>query len=137
MRVGQQQAPASEAAFGSALLAGALALGSLLLARGGFKFGRSTGQTGLRGVRRAAAVGLAGSRRSMRADLADLAEVPRPTDPAHDLKTSLGELMADLQRARVASYSPRSFAPRPRQVNKHAAVKKRQAPTTANAACQP
>ena len=37
--------------------------------------------------------------------------VPQPTDPAHDLKTSLAELMQDLQRARAANFSPRSFAP--------------------------
>ena len=137
MRAGQQQEPA--VAFGSAFLAGALALGSLLLACGGFKFGRRTGRTCLRGLRRAA-VGLPGLRRSMCADLTDLAgrgsvetrhgqsvwRVPRPTDPTHDLKTSLGELMADLQRARAASYSPRSFAPLPRQVNKQTAVKDRE-----------
>jgi len=106
MRAGQQQEPA--VAFGSAFLAGALALGSLLLACGGFKFGRRTGRTCLRGLRRAT-VGLPGLRRSMCADLADLAGrgsvetrhgqsvwgVPRPTDPTHDLKTSLGELMAE------------------------------------------
>jgi hypothetical protein len=34
-----------------------------------------------------------------------------PTDPAHDLKASLRELMGDLQRARAASAPPRSFAP--------------------------
>jgi hypothetical protein len=37
--------------------------------------------------------------------------VPQPTDPAHDIKTSLAELMQDLQRARAANFSPRSFAP--------------------------
>lgn len=35
-----------------------------------------------------------------------------PTDPAHDLKKSLAELMADLRRARTSPYSARSFAPR-------------------------
>ena len=55
-----------------------------------------------------------------------------PTDPAHDLKTSLGELMADLQRATAASYSPRSFAPPPRQVNKRTAIKYRQIPFDAH-----
>ena len=33
------------------------------------------------------------------------------TDPAHDLKTSLAELMQDLQRAGAVSHSPRAFAP--------------------------
>jgi hypothetical protein len=59
----------------------------------------------------------------MRADFRELAggssprhgasvwRVPQPTDPAHDLKTSLAELMQDLQRARAANFSPRSFAP--------------------------
>jgi hypothetical protein len=70
MRAGQQEEPA--VVFGSAFLAGALALSSLLLACGGFKFGRSTGQTCLRGLRRAT-VGLPGSRRSVRTDLTDLA----------------------------------------------------------------
>jgi hypothetical protein len=37
--------------------------------------------------------------------------VPQPTDPVHDIKTSLAELMQDLQRARAANFSPRSFAP--------------------------
>ena len=55
-----------------------------------------------------------------------------PTDPAHDLKTSLGELMADLQRATAASYSPRSFAPPPHQVNKRTAIKHRQIPFDAH-----
>ena len=35
-----------------------------------------------------------------------------PTDPADDLKKSLAELMADLRRARMSRYAPRSFAPR-------------------------
>jgi hypothetical protein len=34
-----------------------------------------------------------------------------PTDPAHDVKASLRELMGDLQRARAVSAPPRSFAP--------------------------
>ena len=34
-----------------------------------------------------------------------------PQRRAHDLKTSLAELMQDLQRARAANFSPRSFAP--------------------------
>ena len=36
---------------------------------------------------------------------------PTPTDPAHDLKTSLRELMSDLQRAGAASGPLLSFAP--------------------------
>jgi hypothetical protein len=36
---------------------------------------------------------------------------PMPTDPAHDLKRSLHELMGDLQRAGAASDPLRSFAP--------------------------
>ena len=36
---------------------------------------------------------------------------PMPTDPAHDLKVSLQELIGDLQRAGAASGPPRSFAP--------------------------
>jgi hypothetical protein len=137
VRAGQRQDPASEGAFGSALLAGALALASLLLAGGAFRLARRTREMRLDGSWRPA-VGLPGPRRSVRADLTDLADrssaetpqglsvwqVPRPTDPAHDLKTSLGELRADLQRARAASYSHRSFAPPPRQANKRAALKK-------------
>ena len=118
-RAGQQQGPAGQAAFGSVFLAGALALGSLSLVGGVFKLAR---RSRLRDPRRAAA-GRPGPRRHMRADFRELTgsssprhgasvwRVPQPTDPAHDLKTSLAELMQDLQRARAANFSPRSFAP--------------------------
>ena len=120
-RAGQQQDPASQAAFGSVFLAGALALGSLSLVGGVFKLARRSRQRYLRDPWRAAA-GRSGPRH-MRADFRELTgsssprhgasvwRVPQPTDPAHDLKTSLAELMQDLQRARAANFSPRSFAP--------------------------
>jgi hypothetical protein len=121
-RAGQQQDPASQAAFGSVFLAGALALGSLSLVGGVFKLARRSRQRYLRDPLRAAA-GRPGPQPHMRADFRELAgsssmrhgtsgwRVPQPTDPAHDLKTSLAELMQDLQRARAANFSPRSFAP--------------------------
>ena len=96
-RAGQQQDPASQAAFGSVFLAGALALGSLSLVGGVFRLARRSRQRYLRDPWCAAA-GRPG-------------RVPQPTDPAHDLKTSLAELMQDLQRARAAHFSPRPFAP--------------------------
>jgi hypothetical protein len=96
-RVGQQQDPAGQAAFGSVFLVSALALGSLSLFGGVFKLVRRSRQGYLRDPWRAA------TGRSVR--------VPRPTDPAHDLKTSLAELMQDLQRAGAASHSPRAFTP--------------------------
>ena len=121
-RAGQQQDPASQAAFGSVFLAGALALGSLSLVGGVFKLARRSRQRYPRDLWRAAA-GRPGPRRHMRPDFRELTgsssprhgasvwRVPQPTDPAHDLKTSLAELMQDLQRARAANFSPRSFAP--------------------------
>ena len=121
-RAGQQQDPAGQAAFGSVFLAGALALGSLSLVGGVFKLARRSRQRYLRDPWRAAA-GRPGPRRHMRADFKELTgsssprhgtsvrRVPQPTDPAHDLETSLAELMQDLQRARAANFSPRSFAP--------------------------
>ena len=121
-RAGQQQDPASQAAFGSVFLAGALALGSLSLVGGVFKLARRSRQRYPRDLWRAAA-GRPGPRRHMRADFRELTgsssprhgasvwRVPQPTDPAHDIKTSLAELMQDLQRARAANFSPRSFAP--------------------------
>jgi len=121
-RAGQQQGPAGQAAFGSVFLAGALALGSLSLVGGVFRLARRSRQRYLRDPWRAAA-GRPGPRRHMRADFKELTgsssprhgtsvrRVPQPTDPAHDLKTSLAELMQDLQRARAANFSPRSFAP--------------------------
>ncbi len=96
-RVGQQQDPAGQVAFGSVFLASALALGSLSFFGGVFKLVRRSRQGHIHDPWRAA------TGRSRR--------VPRPTDPAHDLKTSLAELMQDLQRAGAASYSPRAFAP--------------------------
>jgi hypothetical protein len=121
-RAGQQQDPASQAAFGSVFLAGALALGSLSLVGGVFRLARRSRQRYPRDLWRAAA-GRPGPRRHMRADFRELTgsssprhgasvwRVPQPTDPAHDIKTSLAELMQDLQRARAANFSPRSFAP--------------------------
>jgi hypothetical protein len=121
-RAGQQQDPAGQAAFGSVFLAGALALGSLSLVGGVFKLARRSRQRYLRDPWRAAA-GRSPPRRHLRGDFRELAgsssprhgasvwRVPQPTDPAHDLKTSLAELMQDLQRARAANFSPRSFAP--------------------------
>jgi hypothetical protein len=121
-RAGQQQGPAGQAAFGSVFLAGALALGSLSLVGGVFKLARRSRQRYLRDPLRAAA-GRSGPLRHMRADFKELTgsssprhgasvwRVPQPTDPAHDLKTSLAELMQDLRRARAANFSPRSFAP--------------------------
>jgi hypothetical protein len=121
-RAGQQQDPASQAAFGSVFLAGALALGSLSLVGGVFKLARRSRQRYPRDLWRAAA-GRPGPRRHVRADFRELTgsssrrhgasvwRVPQPTDPAHDIKTSLAELMQDLQRARAANFSPRSFAP--------------------------
>jgi hypothetical protein len=111
-----------QAAFGSVFLAGALALGSLSLVGGVFKLARRSRQRYLRDPWRAVA-GRSGPRRHMRADFRELTgsssprhgtsvwRVPQPTDPAHDLKTSLAELMQDLQRAKAANFSPRSFAP--------------------------
>ena len=96
-RVGQQQDPAGQAAFGWVFLVSALALGSLSLFGGVFKLVRRSRQGYLRDPWRAA------TGRSVR--------VPRPTDPAHDLKTSLAELMQELQRAGAASHSPRAFTP--------------------------
>jgi hypothetical protein len=121
-RAGQKHDPVGQAAFGSACLAGALALGSLSLVGGVFKLARRSRQRYLRDPLRAAA-GRPGPQPHMRADFRELAgsssmrhgtsgwRVPQPTDPAHDLKTSLAELMQDLQRARAANFSPRSFAP--------------------------
>jgi hypothetical protein len=121
-RAGQQQDAAGQAAFGSVFLAGALALGSLSLVDGVFKLARRSRQRYLRDPWRAAS-GRSGPRRHLRADFRELAgsssprhgasvwRVPQPTDPARDLKTSLAELMQDLQRARAANFSPRSFAP--------------------------
>jgi hypothetical protein len=103
-RVGQQQDPAGQAAFGSVFLVSALALGSLSLFGGVFKLVRRSRQGYLHDPWRAA------TGRSVR--------VPRPTDPAHDLKTSLAELMQDLQRAGAASYAPRAFAPPVRRVRR-------------------
>jgi hypothetical protein len=96
-RVGQQQDPAGQAAFGSVFLVSALALGSLSLFGGVFKLVRRSRQGYLRDPWRAAT--------------GPSVRVPRPTDPAHDLKTSLAELMQDLQRAGAVSHSPRAFAP--------------------------
>jgi len=121
-RAGKQQDPAGQAAFRSVFLAGALALGSLSLVGGVFKLARRSRQRYLHDPLRAAA-GRSGPQPHMRADFRELAgsssmrhgasvwRVPQPTDPAHDLKTSLAELMQDLQRARAANLSPRSFAP--------------------------
>ena len=122
-RAAQNKDPASQAAFGSVFLAGALALGSLFLVGGVFKLvARRSRQRYLRDPWRAGA-GRPGPRRHMPADFTELTgsssprhgasvwRVPQPTDPAHDLKTSLAELMQDLQRARAANFSPRSFAP--------------------------
>jgi len=144
-RAGQQQDPAGQAGFGSVFLAGALALGSLSLVGGVFKLTRRSRQRYLRDPWRAAA-GWSGPQRHMRADFSELAgsssvgarhgasvwRVPQPTDPAHDLKTSLAELMRDLQRARGANYSPRSFAPPLHQMRKSTADKNRQVPFNAD-----
>jgi hypothetical protein len=54
---------------------------------------------------------------------------PMPTDPAHDLKTSLRELMSDLQRARAASGPLLSFAPPARWVKGPGASAARQGRT--------
>jgi hypothetical protein len=122
---------AGQAAFGSVFLAGALALGSLSLVGGVFSLARRSRQRYLRDPWRTAA-GWSGPQPHMRADFSELAgsssvgarhgastlRVPQPTDPAHDLKTSLAELMRDLQRARGANYSPRSFAPPLHQMRK-------------------
>jgi hypothetical protein len=101
-RVGQQHDPAGQAVFGSVFLVSALALGSLSLF-GGVLVRRSR-QGYLHDPCRAA------TGRSVR--------VPRPTDPANDLKTSLAGLMQDLQRAGAASYAPRAFAPPVRRVRR-------------------
>jgi hypothetical protein len=125
------EAGRAQAAFGSVFLAGALALGSLSLVGGVFSLARRSRQRYLRDPWRTAA-GWSGPQPHMRADFSELAgsssvgarhgastlRVPQPTDPAHDLKTSLAELMRDLQRARGANYSPRSFAPPLHQMRK-------------------
>ena len=104
--VAQRQDPADQAAFGSVFLVSALALGSLSLFGGVFNLVRRSRQGYFRDQR--AATGRSG-------------RVPRPTDPAHDLKTSLAELMQALQRAGAASYSPRAFAPPVRRARQGAA----------------
>jgi hypothetical protein len=121
-RAGQQQDPAAQAAFGSVFLAGALALGSLSLVGGVFRFTRRSHQQHLRQPWRAAADRPAPRRNGWGAfkelpgsssprQGASVCRVPQPTDPTHDLKKSLAELMQDLRRARAANFSPRSFAP--------------------------
>jgi len=129
----RQQNPAGETAFRLALLAAALGLVSLTVV-GSFEIARRAGQPYVRASWRAVA-GLPNSLRRMRADLINLTDSspmqeryavrrdPRPTDPVQDLKVSLSELMGDLRRANAASYSPRSFAPSPRQMHKRAADK--------------
>ena len=129
----RQQNPAGETAFRLALLAAALGLVSLTVV-GSFEIARRAGQPYVRASWRAVA-GLPNSLRRMRADLINLTDsspmqeryavrrAPRPTDPVQDLKVSLSELMGDLRRATAASYSPRSFAPSPRQMHKRAADK--------------
>ena len=140
---------AGQAAFGSVFLAGALALGSLSLVGGVFSLARRSRQRYLRDPWRTAA-GWSGPQPHMRADFSELAgsssvgarhgastlRVPQPTDPAHDLKTSLTELMRDLQRARGANYWPRSFAPPLHQMRK-STDKNRQVSFNANSRFAP
>jgi hypothetical protein len=125
----RQQNPAGETAFRLVLLAAGLGLVSLTVVGGGFEFARRAGQPFVRASWRAVA-GRPDLLRRMRSDLTNLTDSSpvqeryavrrgaRPTDPAHDLKASLSELMGDLRRATAASYSPRSFAPPARRVHK-------------------
>lgn len=129
----EQQDSAGQAPFGSVSLAGALAMGSLLLAGGVFKLARHPHQSYLRDHWRTAA-GRPGPHWHMHADFVKtngprsagarhddpVWRAPTPTDPTQDLKTSLRELMRDLQRAGVASDSHRSFVPLARQMPKGA-----------------
>jgi hypothetical protein len=125
----RQQNPAGETAFRLVLLAAALGLVSLTVVGGGFELARRAGQPFVRASWRAVAERPASLGR-MRSDLTNLTDSspvqeryavrrgPRPTDPVHDLKASLSELIGDLRRATAASYSPRSFAPPARRVHK-------------------
>jgi len=118
--VGLQQDSADQATFESVSLIGAFVMASLLLAGVVFKLARPPYQWYLRD-HWCAAAGRPGPRWYMRADFAarhddSVWRAPTPTDPAQDLKTSLWELMRDLQRADAASDSHRSFAPLARQM---------------------
>jgi hypothetical protein len=64
----------------------------------------------LRRQMRTAETAARGSAVGLRRDRS-VGQPPTPTDPAHDLKTSLRELMSDLQRAAAASGPLLSFAP--------------------------
>ncbi|HEY2527647.1 MAG TPA: hypothetical protein VGJ20_06790 [Xanthobacteraceae bacterium] len=142
-----QQDSAGTANFSAAFVVGVLLLASLLFA-GLFKLIRHLhGDT----------VGPANRYDDMPADSDETAarmptpdeqnddsvgQTPTPTDPAHDLKTSLQELMHDLRRAGAASDLPltgvaadlqraiaarnvlRSFAPRARLASKGVAQRK-------------
>ncbi len=144
-RAGQRANAAIEALLASVILAGSLGLASLLFAGRGFRFARCAGQPRLRDPWRAVA-GRLSSRWGKRVGLTDPADcgwrqtrhdnsvrrAPWPADPAHDLQTSLEELMQDLHRAEAASSSPRSFAPPARHTRQRAADETRQVHFTAH-----
>ncbi len=128
-RTGLTQDSTSQATFGSVFLIGAFVVASVLLAGGVFKRAGPRHRTDRRDHRTAsrqhghedcAETTGRWSRAETRHDAA-VQRTPTPTDPAHDLKKSLRELMDDLQRAEGANDSLRSFAPPVRQMSKRSA----------------
>jgi hypothetical protein len=128
------QRATGHAAIGSVSLAAALVMVSLLLGGGVLKLARQPQPrpAPIRDHRWSAEAGLPSWLRTMRAKRVartdtkpavakrrnnSILRVSMPTDPAQDLKTSLRELMGDLERAGAAANDPdRSFAPAGRQM---------------------
>ncbi len=125
-----QRSATGRSAFGSVSLAAALVMVSLLLGGGVLRFSRHPRQAHVRDQRPADAEWPSWLRHS-RAERIEatgtksavagrhnksIMRVSMPTDPARDLKTSLRELMGDLERAGAARDPDRSFAPAARQM---------------------
>jgi hypothetical protein len=122
-RAGLRQDSAGVGNFALVSLIGALGIASLLCSGGVFRIVRRPDREAPRRRTLSDFAGTPGRGSALGAQQSEPAwQLPTLTDPAHDLRTSLHQLMCDLKRAGAAGNPLHSFVPTGRRMPKESAI---------------